>query len=131
VSRLDARLPLYSRKENIMEVITMESETFKRLEKLLNLALTQIESIAKENSIMKHDRWMSAKEAGEYLGFKPQWIYKRKHELKASQKGTEVRFLRSETGCLHEVYAVLIYLTITHACYVIGVIIPFGIKGIV
>jgi excisionase family DNA binding protein len=79
-----------------MEVIVVESDTFKRFEALITSAISKMENIMGENARLKEDRWMNAKEAAEYLGFKPQWIYKRKEELKASQKGTEVRFLKSE-----------------------------------
>jgi excisionase family DNA binding protein len=79
-----------------MEVITIESETFKKFQSTLTLALSRIEAILEENAKLKDDRWMNPKQAAEYLGFKAQWVYRRKHELKASQMGTEIRFLKSE-----------------------------------
>lgn len=79
-----------------MEVIVIGSEAWKAL-------IFEIEETRKLMQVMfdtmndaASDRWLSPKEAAEYVGFKPAWIKARSAKIGASQDGCGLRFKRSD-----------------------------------
>jgi|GEM_PF-1242516 len=78
-----------------MEVVVIESDTFKKLTKTLEIAMDTFLTVMDENQELKEDRWMSVEEAAKYVGFGKQWLHKRKEDIGFFQDGSSIRFKRS------------------------------------
>lgn len=79
-----------------MEVITVESGAWKSLIADLEETRKLIQAMFDKMSDAAADRWLSPKEAAEYVGFKPAWIKARSHKIGAFKDGCGLRFKRSD-----------------------------------
>lgn len=85
-----------------MEVIVISSEAWKVLifEIMETRKLTQV--MFEKMSEAAADRWLTPKEAGEYVGFKQTWIKARSSKIGAFQDGNGLRFKKSDIDAYME-----------------------------
>lgn len=78
-----------------MDVIVIGSEAWKALIFEIMETRKLVEVMFAKMSDNASDKWLSPKEAAEYVGFKPAWIKARSAKIGASQDGCGLRYKRS------------------------------------
>jgi hypothetical protein len=78
-----------------MEVITIESETFKRLEAMFETAMKTVHALSKENKSLKQTPTYSVEEVAEILKCTPQTVLLKKREFDIVPTGKSIIFLKS------------------------------------
>lgn len=77
-----------------MEVITIESETYKEQEARLRLLEKLFLQVVAELRETKNDRWIGVKEVREFTGFSTNWIMARKLDFGFFQDGKDLKFYK-------------------------------------
>jgi hypothetical protein len=80
-----------------MQVITIESETYKEIVNMVSTILTTVERQAQELKQLKDNRLMGVKEVMEYTGFGTGWINSHKADIGYVQIGAkDLKFWKND-----------------------------------